>query len=611
MKDKFIQTFAFLFVLFLSASCADLENVSDLADDLSRAVTPPESADLNPDLLTNWENCQIINLPIQGNNGENVHVSSPWTIGAISSLDYDFAHDIKPSDGWVMLFHTFCKSNVDPELMYLCLYNRMTGMLKFMYYALNTDNGTYTAWSLASKQPEIQNPLLSDFCYFSQPVNGDNNFNVESVMANNATGTDSSLFYGWNGFQIHVGEYHPATTYPVYEIKAFNTQYCNYNFLGSVSASTKGTVSTLNTSNKTIFDNTIAKAVLNASGSYAKEVTDSIANKHLNKNFIGLNFAKLVTSITAGDYVNAIADGLGLIFKTFIHSKPSYSVSEISLQTQGEITFSGTGENKWVSNVRPFSFDLNAILSNSASCGIASTDSESAMVTLGNNQSAPLELGVWNLKGKPTIYYDRYTRFYNERENVDYTDDLIDFNGKYDIPATSVGGFEIVFNPQIKPYLKSYHVSTGIIDVVGGNRTLNVGKKNYIPYKPENIILQVGNSQDPNFIETYGVEPLSDYTIGYIYNLPAGTTINENTNFYVDWGEAVTGYQAAVITVTMDFVYEGVTHSITESRVYDVVYAPNPHGKQLNEVNCPPATYLLNQGNFKEFDLYSTDDSKE
>lgn len=90
-----------------------------------------------------------------------------------------------------------------------------------------------------------------------------------------------------------------------------------------------------------------------------------------------------------------------------------------------------------------------------------------------------------------------------------------------------------------------------------------------------------------------------------IDGLNPGITLNGDTQFYLDWGENIGGNRAAVITLTMTVVCHGEEVKYTDSRLYDVNYAPDPSQESMGLVNTPPYSFILNHkdNNFYGFDL--------
>ena len=123
-----------ILLAFAFVQCSDDHaELLDVNGPLSRSITPTEESETNPTLLTDWENCKTVKLNEVNSAGQNLEATLPWQDGAETSLDRSFCKDIKSADGWTMLFHTFCKSNVDVNLSYMCFYNKFTGYLKIFF----------------------------------------------------------------------------------------------------------------------------------------------------------------------------------------------------------------------------------------------------------------------------------------------------------------------------------------------------------------------------------------------------------------------------------------------------------------------------------------------
>lgn len=542
----------------------------------SRSIAPEDTSETNPNLLTDWENCKTVKLNETAPNGENLVVTLPWRNGANTSLNSNFCNDIKAADGWSMLFHTFCKSNHDVDLSYMCFYNKFTGFLKVFYYSRTKDTGTSTIWNLSSADSSTPQSLFADLEYFSQPIEGEKTYSVWSATADNMImNGPTGLTSGWNGFEFRIGEYHPTIPKENLVIRAFNTAYMNIKIDGVTESTTNGTITTTNSTSTS--GGKIVGAVANVGGSKAKNLVDSFATKHLDKSFLGINFKDIINSVAKNDYISAFKSGLGCIFKGLFKKEPT--VQEVKLQTNGTLTLQGSAQYDLTSSVNPLEFDLDSVLSNST--GISA-------------------LGVWNLKKKPTMYYDRYTKYESNsvitKDNL--KDELLDFTGFVTFPNTFINpnNIEVVFNPAIKDYVKHFSVEVGMIDVEGGNRVIYNKGKRIIKL---NTLNEIKIDKDRN-IKVYGIGSWKYDLSGSIYGYPDGA-INESTQYYVDWGENVEGNRAAVITLSFDIDYRGKQMSFAETRVYDVDYKPYSTSMIEQEVNTPPHTFIINQKEYRVF----------
>lgn len=590
---KHIVLSLLLATVFAFTSCTDTTFLPEAPapDDGSRAIVPGHQSETNPTLLTDWENCSTIYLNEVSGGGQPIAVTAPWANGVSTVLENTFRTDIKKEDGWTMLFHTFTRANEDPGQAYLCFYNQFTGYIKVFYYATKPNTTTNSVWSVSSGNLNTPCPLFSDSEYFSQPLEGDNNYTVWSITADNMVISEhSGIKQGWNGFEFRVGEYNPKNSEGAFSFDAYNTTYTNFNFNGEETSTTTGTITTINTNSQSVVNNALAKAVINQTGEQAKNAIDKFAKSHLDKNFLGINFKDILAKVSAGDYASAITGGVGFVFKSLFKKDPKYSVSEVKLQTQGTITLKGNSETPTVASIDGLSFSLFDILNPKLTI-LKPDDPLRPFAAISDVYvRAKTELGVWNLKKKPTIYYERYTKFRDEVGAFeDYGGGALDFHGMLDFPQTRVGDIEVVFNPAIAPYVKSYSVSTGVIDVVGGNRSINNKGKATIAYNLSNKLTE------SNGITVYGVSNYERDFYAFIDGIPSNIGLSNDTQLYVDWGENVGGNRAAVVTLTMNVDYNGRAFTLTESRVYDVTYAPTTNGLPVSYFNNPPSTYILNQ----------------
>lgn len=570
----------------LSTSCSSDFPQEPLAHTYeSRSVTPGTESETNPTLLADWENCDYIIV----NDHSSQRVTPPWGSGSSGSLETNFKTDIKKDHGWLMLFHTFCRANADFGLNYMCFYNFLTGYFKVFYYANESDSGSTTVWGITNGNEEISHSLFADYDYFSNPLEGASNSTIWSITEDNRLTGETGLTRGWNGFEFRVGEYHPSISTSSLNFKAYNTMYSAINGDASITTHTTGTISTINSNDISILNNAIAKGIFSLGGDKAKGEIDKHARSLSGKKILGLDVSQLLSKIKADDYADAIKSGVGLLYKILFKKGPSYSVSDVKLQTEGTIKLSASSQTSLTSSANPLSLiNLDDILTGRAPA--LSTNSSIAV-----QSSSDISLGIWNLKNKPTIYYDRYTEFLNLIGIPEPGCGLLDFNGFVKFPNTYVGDVEIVFNPAIQPYVKSYYVSLGMLDIIGGNRQSSSKNKPTIKYNYDN---RISNYET---ITTYGVSEDTEPLFGFVDYVT--TPIDDGTKLYIDWGTDVTGYRAAVVGLTWEIEYKGATYSFSESRIYDVNYKPSPYSKTLREVNNPPSTMLLNHENYSGFNL--------
>lgn len=525
------------------------------------AMAPVQESETNPDLLTDWENCTRIYTNELGKSGDCLKVTPPWRDGCTSALMSPFSGDISKKDGWIMLFHTFLSPSYEEvHVSYICFYNIFTGYVKVLYYLNDSNTFSRVVWSVLSDKYPTPTSLFSGSEYFSHTQSDEGTSSVWSLTAANES-SERELSMGWNGFEFRVGEYNTDNGEGILHFLAYNAGYDNCDFLSESGSYSKGAVSAMNAAGLGISDSFRASA--NTCHTWFNDAIMKFARDHHRDSYLGFDGKDIFAKVGEKDYAGAIAGGLGLVYKTLFRDGDEYPI--VKLQSPGAVSVRRTNGTPMFSTIPHLEVNLKEVL-----------------------KHQPIDaLGVWTLKQRPTLYYDRYTRFTADKPEQQYTPGkTYDLRGTAAYPATVVGDVDIVFNPAIKPYITSYTVSTGIIDVAGGNRDLDNAGKAIIAYNPDNLLADYGD------IKAYGVSDGARDVSGKI-TVPAGTTIGKNTDFYIDWGENVGGNRAAVVTLTMNVDYMGRAFTVTESRVYDVTYAPSAADPAT--FNNPPHAMVLNR----------------
>ena len=542
-------------------------------------VRPELSNIINPHLLSDWEACTTISLNTLGSNGLSKSVAAPWSSLVPTMLDSDFRNDIKKNDGWMMLFHTMCTPGENEHLAYMCFYNFLTGYIKVFYYSEVFDTGTSTKWQISSGTGKPIS-IFSDSEHFTVPLDGSGFYTISAIDVDNMilNQKKSGLCEGWNGFKFRVGSYYPQISDEDIIFSGLNTMITSIKMNGKAIYDTTGKITTVNSESNSFINGSIPSAILESVGASAKQVVDSFARKNLNIKLLGINVAEIAAKAAVGDYASALKSGLGLVMKGIIKSEPSVSESEVNLKSRGDLTFEGTLETDLNSRIIPLSFNLNNILKG-----------KSGQKNIAHNTAKNIGLGLWNLSNRPTIYYDRYTRFHIVSPIEDYDRETIDFHGLCEHPNLKIADVNVVINPLLLPYVKSYSVTTGIVDVKGGNRFIEKQGKLDLGINNLNKIDVTGINPDLNM---FGIGPQETSLYGMV-EIGGNKTVNNNTKYYIDWGTNVTGNCTAAVTLTMNIEYNGKQWSVTESRLYDVVYKPSTSIRE-QYVNNPPETYLLN-----------------
>ncbi|MBD5220187.1 MAG: hypothetical protein HDS72_08165 [Bacteroidales bacterium] len=578
-------------VLSLVTAACSSEDIGPQVPDnpvLSRATTPPTQSNTNPQLLTNWESLDAIVM--YNPSGVCIKATPPWKSGTSTWLNSDFASDVKKEDGWVMLFHTFVDRYRDPNQTYMCFYNRFSGMIKIFYYVFEEDKGTRTVWDVRSADGKTAQAMFANYDYFSNPTNGNIKYATYAITLDNETDNETILHKGWNGFQFHLSEYRSQVASGSIKIGAYNTVYSDYKFNGITESTTTGTITTINGSVNTLTSNKDTKAALTGIGEGAEYLAKKIGPTLPKKSFLGINLSEVVSTISSGNVVSAVTKGLGFIFKSFI--KPKTTVSEVSLRTEGTVKMEGEGKTYYVSGVEPITINLNEILTAGST-----RSSENNFATLAVERSNNVELGIWNLKYTPTLYYSRYSKVENLAGIPGQAPTTFDVNGFVEQPDCYIGDVEIEFNPDIKPYITSWNIQTAILDVNGGNRSVSSSGKRFAINTDNKIATQ-------DNVTIYGISSGQIQSLAGFIPDTGGASVDESTQLYYDWGTNVTGNRAVSVIVTWTVKYGSKTQSFTESRVYDVTYKISPTSPSMWVVNNPPSSYLLDESNFISYSGY-------
>lgn len=141
-------------ILLLAAlsfcACSDdpIEPAADVALGSRGVVSSANASSSNPNLISDWENQQTITLNTITFGATANKVEAPWASSSSTSLNSDFCHDIRKTDGWMMLFHTFKAIGEDVNLNYMCFYNMFTGYLKVFYYNYDESKSSNLNWVL-------------------------------------------------------------------------------------------------------------------------------------------------------------------------------------------------------------------------------------------------------------------------------------------------------------------------------------------------------------------------------------------------------------------------------------------------------------------------------
>lgn len=549
---------------------------TDSDTDLTTRSIITEGGDVsftNPNLLTDWENLSEILL------NTNTVVSTPWINGSSTLLSSDFRKDIKKEDGWDMLFHTFKKLNHDPGVNYMCLYNKFTGVLKVFYYnETSSTGGTKTQWNI-SQTSYTDKPLriLDAPNFFSKADDEDSDNESRSVSIVNNVGKNSQgLTLGWNGFEYQIPRYSSQSLDCEISIGAEDITITNYEFLGSNDQITTGTIKSITSDDKSVVEGTATQSGDEAIGFINK--FDSLMTKLQDVSFIGDKMKEGLKKVTTSKPYDYISKGLKYIFGRST-ATTYYTTSQVYLETNGKITLSGTGTTTTPSVVSPITFNLQGILKNKNT-----TSSQNVSSSIVKTNTDYETLGVWNIKTLPRVSYHPVGQIFPTWVTKVAP---VDVQGNFSVPSFDYNIPEIIFNPAIRPYIKSYKTDVAFFNCLKAN------KKEYLPqandvYGYTMLTAEYIDSEKKiySFNDFFEME--------YRTVFPPEMLNEEDTKvFYFNWGSILEGRLIAYVSVEMDINYKGKEFKVYETRAYPVSYCPFS-GSTVSEYHNPPYYFVIN-----------------
>lgn len=570
-----MKTINFFYLVILAIflySCNEKEEFIDGVSPMTRAIVVDNQGSIsNPDLIWNWENISEILL-----NTEKIttgkSVTAPWADGPSTVLSETFRKDIKKEDGWKMLFHTFKRTGLDAKQNYMCFYNQYTGFIKIFYYYEGEEKHQGVQWYIKTTAG-ANTKILDEPTYLSKLISdpATNNMLLFSNMNDVPT---TGIEHGWNGFEFQVPRYCTDLTSMDFKIGAYEKQITNYNLLGKAFLTTLGTITTTTQSSSGL-----SKALANIGGPEAKKFVDKLGNKFFGETVIlSKNLSSLISSIPGSGYISAFKSGLDMIFG----KSTTTSTSDVKLTTTGTIELGGTSSVETTTGIPTLNFNLYEVLNPTT------TRSNPNLVTASVSGSGHY-LGVWSLKKKPVVYYDRVTMTTATRIGTNVDGSKMSLKCSTRLPAIQNCDFEPVINPDLEPYItkKTYSVKYVICDRLQGQayKLLTHEINDLLPkdilFADSEVVLRAlpTNNQYTFEISVDNVSPSQSYF----------------TYFY-DWGKIKDGRILAVISLDMTCSLNGKETEIYQSQVYEVDYDIAPNCTKPADVHHPPYVMVVNYG---------------
>ena len=516
-------------------------------------------------MLTDWENVEEIVL------NEGSKVLSPWKMNFPgTTLPYSFCVDVKKEDGWVMLFHTMREVNLQPGQNYMCFYNRLTGFIKIFYCfegdPSSTENLHWFVKTDASRTTRLFN--LSE--YISKP-DAESPEHDQLVFSNLIGNGVKGLDRGWNGFEFQVPYCEDYKDLIVY-IGAYDKKVTQIEMTGKEVLQTIGSITPIGQlpNSGTSGEDEKKDGVVNIGKEDATNFVD-VLSKGVD---VGSRINEAIKEFKSGKIISALKKGLGWIFGSTSQS----NAWDVNLTTNGEITLSGEMSSQSMTAVVPVRFNLYDIMNATAEAvNTRSVETEPAMVY--NQNEGSQFLGVWTVSEKTTIAFERVVNVFSPKITAVGGDE---YSVEVEItpPPIIKRKYAVALNPAIKPYVKNYRTDIQFIAKTGG-------------YSSVFQRLQ-GKPLYGAFVETEG------YTVklpgAYRISSPRDLT-REPAAFFFDWGDIANSYYLAVVSVEIDFEYQGKETTVYQSRTYNVDYEVDENSAaKVETVHNPPYTFVINYG---------------
>lgn len=314
----------------------------------------------------------------------------------------------------------------------------------------------------------------------------------------------------------------------------------------------------------------------------------SLMTKMKDINIIGGKIGDQLKKVTSSKPYDYISKGLKFLFGRST-ATTYYTTSKVYLETNGKITLSGTGTTTTPSIVDPITFNLQDILKKRA------TKSSSPNITksIVKSNTDFETLGVWTINKSPCVYYHPLGNIY---PTIVTKYDKVSITGKFTTPYFYYDTPEIIFNPAITQYIKSYKTDISFFNCLKAN------KETYLQSADDvynSLMLETEYCDSEKEICSF-----NDYFEMEYQTVFSPEMLNEeNTKvFYFNWGTILSGRLVAYISVEMDINYKGKEFKVYETRVYPVSYGLHTE-PSIYEYHNPPYYFVVNIGNPYRDDL--------
>ena len=562
---KYLFLLCSLIPLWVLTSCSDELETPVVTDLVTRSLEYGGDYSVsNPGLLTDWENVEEIVL------NEGSKFFSPWKMNfSGTTLPYSFCMDVKKEDGWVMLFHTMREVNLQPGQNYMCFYNRLTGFIKVFYCFDGDPSLTENLYWFVKTDAARTTRLFNLSEYISKP-DAESPEHDQLVFSNLIDGDVKGLSKGWNGFEFQV-PYCEDYRDLIFYIGAFDKKVTQIEMTGKEVLQTSGTITPIGqlSDSGTSGEDEKKDGVVNIGKEDATNFVD-VLSKGVE---VGSRINEAIKEFKSGKIISALKKGLGWIFGSTSQS----NAWDVNLTTNGEITLSGEMSSQSMTAVVPVRFNLYDIMNATAeTANTRSVETEPAMVY--NQNEGSQFLGVWTVSEKPTIAFERLAHILSPKLTPTGVGNTYQVQGQISVPVINKREYQVVLNPTIRPYVKSYQTHIDFITQDGANSVFNL-----LPTKP----------LYGSFIETEGY--MIDLPPGGFYSIESPNV--GNCACFFDWGDITNAHYLAIVSVEINFEYQGKETTVYQSRTYKVNYEIDENSAAIVEAaHHPPYAFVINYG---------------
>lgn len=541
--------------------------LANVFDEPSVSEVRSRGAVINSALIDNWENLEKVTL------ASGKEVSLPWADLSSAKFDEEYAKDIKKEDGWVMLFHTMNELNLDEKKNYIFFYNQLTGFMKVFYYEENRETSAKEAlWdfrSLSKGNTALFN--LNDYVAFP-----DNERPYDAVEISNMISADLTGFSGgWNGFEM---EFPYTQDYKdvYFGVSGYGKRLMSFTFSGTTESVIEGTLAKISER-----ESKLLRSVAALGGKGIKSYVDKLCDKNKSKAGLGKKIIDALADVSARNFASALLGGLKFAFGSSTVTDNQY----VKLTSKGTVKMEGSGSESIPGTPFPIgNIPLYEVMNAPHTLKFNLEFNGLTLRETADSGEKEQFLGVWTLKEAPKIYYQRYSRV-----NVEFADQggTMVQKANLEYPYGGWPNMEILINPNLEPYITHLSSSYHVVMVTREDGEF-LRDPFFQGYTGEFIYFDDGISID-------------EMPVGQEVNCLqlAGLTIPKDPDYqiYYDWGETPPEFVHVIVTVNIDYKYNGKKHNVVSSRLYKANCMIDPESGDYLHVG---KTYVINTGKHYE-----------